>query len=96
MFKSLYGAGRNTSEGGNAHHRNTYPHKRAQAVGRIPILLDVHLYFIYDNAKTWYFQEGWRVVDPLVHGSSSESEVDARTRKLSRTPPSPEQSWLNS
>ena len=72
VFKSLYGAGRNTSEGGNAHHKNTYPHKRAQAVGRIPILLDVHLYFIYDNAKTWYFQEGWRVVDPLVHGSSSE------------------------
>lgn len=68
VFKALYGAGRNTSEGGNAHLKNTYPHKRAQAVGRIPILLDVHLYFIYENAKTWYFQKGWRVVDPLVHG----------------------------
>ena len=32
----------------NAHHKATYPHKRAQTVGRIPILLDVHLYFIYD------------------------------------------------
>jgi hypothetical protein len=69
VFKGLYGAGRNTSEGGNAHHKNTYPHKRAQAIGRIPILLDVHLYFIYENAKTWYFQKGWRVVDPLVHGA---------------------------
>ena len=48
VFKALYGAGRNSSEGGNAHHKATYPHKRAQAVGRIPILLDVHLYFIYD------------------------------------------------
>ncbi len=68
VFKALYGAGRNTSEGGNAHHKATYPHKRAQAVGRIPILLDVHLYFIYDNAKSWYFQTGWKVVDPVVHG----------------------------
>lgn len=73
VFKNLYGAGRNTSEGGNAHQKNTYPHKRAQAVGRIPILLDVHLYFIYDNAKTWYFQNGWRAVDPLVHGVVSTS-----------------------
>ncbi len=51
MVKALYGAGRNTSEGGNAHHGTTYLHKRAQAVGRIPILLDVHLHFICDNAK---------------------------------------------
>ncbi len=27
VFKALYGAGRNTSEGGNAHHKATYPHK---------------------------------------------------------------------
>ena len=51
VVKALYGAGRNTSEGGNAHHGTTYLHKRAQAVGRIPILLDVHLHFICDNAK---------------------------------------------
>ena len=72
VYKRLYGAGRNTSEGGNAHHKNTYPHKRAQGVGRIPILLDVHLYFIYDNAKSWYFQKGWRIVDPLLHGGDIE------------------------
>jgi hypothetical protein len=74
VYKELYGAGRNTSEGGNAHHKNTYPHKRAQGVGRIPILLDVHLYFIYENAKSWYFQKGWRVVDPLLHGTVIEEE----------------------
>ncbi len=72
VFKALYGAGRNTSEGGNAHHKATYPHKRAQAVGRIPILLDVHLYFIYDNAKSWYFQKGWKIVDRLVHGGEAD------------------------
>ncbi len=72
VFKALYGAGRNTSEGGNAHHKATYPHKRAQAVGRIPILLDVHLYFIYDNAKSWYFQTGWKVVDRFLHGGETE------------------------
>ena len=71
VFKALYGAGRNTSEGGNAHHKATYPHKRAQAVGRIPILLDVHLYFIYDNAKSWYFQSGWKTVDRLIHGGEA-------------------------
>ena len=67
VFKNLYGAGRNTSEGGNAHHKASYPHKRAQAAGRIPVLLDVHLYFIYDNAKSWYFKSGWKIVDRLVH-----------------------------
>lgn len=72
VFKALYGAGRNTSESGNAHHRATYPHKRAQAVGRIPILLDVHLYSIYDNAKSWYFQTGWKIVDRLVHGGEAD------------------------
>ncbi len=71
---SLFGAGRNTSEGGIAHHKVTYPHKRAQAVGRIPILLDAHLYFyfIYDNAKSWYFQTGWKVVDQMVHGGGAD------------------------
>jgi len=75
VFTRLYGAGRNTSEGGNAHYKNTYPHKRAQAVGRIPILLDVHLYFIFDNAKTWYFSGGWRTVDPMVHGNGALASV---------------------
>ena len=72
VFKALYGPGRNTSEGGNAHHKATYPHKRAQAVGRLPILLDVHLYFIFDNAKSWYFQKGWKVVDRFLHGGDTE------------------------
>ena len=67
VFKDLYGAGCNTSEGRDAHHKTTDPHKRAQAVGRIPILLDAHLCFIHDNAKSWYFQTGWRIVDRLVH-----------------------------
>lgn len=72
VFEALYGADHNTSEGGNAHHKATYPHKRAQAVGRIPILLDVHLCFIYDNAKLWYFQAGWKIVYRLVHGGEAD------------------------
>lgn len=72
MFKALCGAGRNTSEGGKAHHKVTYPHKRAQAVGRIPILLDVHLNFIYDTAKSWHFQTSWKIVDRLVHGGEAD------------------------
>ena len=36
------------------------------------ILLDVHLYFIYDNAKSWYFQTGWKIVDRLVHGGEAD------------------------
>ena len=72
VSKALDGAGRNTSEGGNAHHKATCPRKRAQAVGRIPILLDVHLYFIYDNAKSWYFQTGWKVVNQMVHGAGAD------------------------
>lgn len=67
VFRALYGLGRNTSEGGNTHQKDTYPHKRSQASGRIPVLLDVYLYFAADNAKTWYFQEGWSTVDPLLH-----------------------------
>jgi hypothetical protein len=58
VFTELYGAGRNTSEGDNAHHKDTYPHKRAQGVGRTALLFDVHLYFIVENAKPWYFQVG--------------------------------------
>jgi hypothetical protein len=74
VYQELYGAGRNTSEGGNALHKNTYPHKRAQGVGRILILLDVHLYFIYENAKSRYFQKGWHIVDPLLHGTGIEED----------------------
>ncbi len=69
VFTSLYGSGRNTSEGGNAQMKDAYPHKRSQASGRLPVLLDAYLYFVVDNAKTWYFQSGWEVVDPLVHVS---------------------------
>ena len=72
VFKKLYGVGRNTSEGGNAHHKDSLPHKRVQATGRIPILLDAHLYFISENAKTWYFQVGWKTVDPILHGATPE------------------------
>lgn len=73
VFTALYGSGRNTSEGGNAQMKDAYPHKRSQASGRLPVLLDAYLYFVLDNAKTWYFQCGWEVVDPLLHAS----EVDA-------------------
>lgn len=73
VFKKLYGVSRNTSEGGNAHHKNSLTHKRAHATGRIPILLDAHLYFISENTKTWYFQVGWKTVDPLLHGATPES-----------------------
>jgi hypothetical protein len=76
IYKELYGAARNTSEGGNAHHKNTYPHKRAQAVGRLPILLDVYLYFIAENARTWYFQGGFRTVDPVLHDVADEDGVE--------------------
>lgn len=67
VYKSLYGISRNTSEGGNGHQKDTYPHKRSQASGRIPVLLDVYLYFVADNAKNWYFQVGWETVDPRLH-----------------------------
>ena len=32
----------------------------------------MHLYFIYDNAKSWYFQTGWKIVDQLVHGGEAD------------------------
>jgi hypothetical protein len=66
IFRGLYGAGRNTSEGGNAHHKDTYPHKRSQASGRVPVLLDAYLYYLIDNATTWYFQVGWACVDEFL------------------------------
>jgi hypothetical protein len=66
IFRGLYGAGRNTSEGGNAHHKDTYPHKRSQASGRVPVLLDAYLYYLIDNATTWYFQVGWASVDEIL------------------------------
>ena len=52
--------------------RPLIPHKRAQAVGRIPILLDVRLYFIHDNAKSWNFQTGWKIVNQFVHGGEAD------------------------
>ena len=68
QFIELYGAGRNTSEGGNAHHKNSYPHKRSQSSGRIAMNLDVILYFIADNSRTWYFQTGFKIVDAVLQG----------------------------
>lgn len=68
QFIELYGAGRNTSEGGNAHHKNSYPHKRSQSSGRIAMNLDVILYFIADNSRTWYFQTGFKIVDEVFQG----------------------------
>ena len=67
QFTELYGAGRNTSEGGNTHQKDTYPHKRSQASGRAGVKLDVLLYFIAENAKTWYFQMGYPTVDAVLH-----------------------------
>lgn len=66
-FERLYGAGRNSSEGGNAHYKNSYPHKRSQSTGRLAMHLDSTLYFLAENAKTWYFQHGHLVVDPQLH-----------------------------
>ena len=37
------------------------------------MLLDAYLYFVLDNAKTWYFQCGWEVVDSLLHPSQSDA-----------------------
>ncbi len=72
VFVALYGLARNTSEGGNAHTKATYPHKRSQSTGRVATLLDIHLYFFLDNVKTWYFQGGFRTVDPVLHPSPVE------------------------
>jgi hypothetical protein len=71
-FRRLFGAGRNSSEGGNAHHKDTYPHKRSQSSGRLPVHLDMHLYFIGQNARTWYLQGGFKVVDPVLYRRDSE------------------------
>lgn len=73
VYLKLYGAARNTSEGGNTHTKDTYPHKRSQASGRLPVLLDAYLYFVLDNAKTWYFQVGWEAVDPLLHAPEADA-----------------------
>lgn len=70
-FQRLFGAGRNSSEGGNAHHKDTYPHKRSQSSGRLPVHLDMYLYFIGENARTWYLQGGFEVVDPVLYGGDS-------------------------
>lgn len=67
-FARLYGAGRNSSEGGNIHHKNTHPHKRSQCSGRLAVHVDMYLYFLAENAKTWYFQQGFATIDPILHG----------------------------
>lgn len=66
----LYGAGRNSSEGGNAHHKDTYPHKRSQSSGRRPVHLDMYLYFLGENCRTWYFQGGFVTVDPVLYAKT--------------------------
>lgn len=71
VFDALYGIARNTSEGGNAHQKDRLPHRRSQATGRIAVHLEALLYFLAENAKTWYFQGGFETVDPLLHGEGS-------------------------
>ena len=58
-FAELYGATRNTSEGGNTHHKDTYPHKRCQASGRIRVLLDANLYYLRRLALPLTRGTGW-------------------------------------
>jgi len=79
QYGRLYGAGRNTSEGGNAHHKDTYPHKRSQCSGRLPVHLDMYLYFLGENARTWYFQGGFRTVDTVLYANA-----DASTEVVTR------------
>ena len=31
--------------------------------------LDTYLYFVAENAKSWYFQHGHTTVDPILHGT---------------------------
>ena len=78
VYKVLYGVARNTSEGGNAHPPQEYVPTQARSGGwTTPILLEVYLYFITENAKTWYFQGGFRTVDSVLHGAD-ESMVSRR------------------
>lgn len=37
---------------------------------QLPVHLDMYLYFIGENARTWYLQGGFEVVDPVLTGLS--------------------------
>jgi hypothetical protein len=77
QYGRLYGAGRNSSEGGNAHHKDTYPHKRSQSSGRRPVHLDMYLYFLGENCRTWYFQGGFVTVDPVLYAKAIAADLPA-------------------